>query len=273
MRISHANNRMALMQPQRLKIPLLVFLALNLALGCSGKNLRFKLKRQSTEETLLTALKSDDPDLRYKALSKLSTSQALTQDASVEVVKVIARNDASPLVRGLAVHCLGLIADDRVVDQLVSSMTDPDGRVRSEAAWALAQVPYQAFEQTKKVKQAKETLLKALAEDTTLDVRINSATALASFQDRDVLYGLILALKDQDFAVRYHAERSLVALTGKTFRTDAARWLQWLKATDNPFANAGQIPSELARPKRNVLQKTKDQVYQWYLDWQGPSKK
>lgn len=244
--------------------------------GCATSK-TFKLFRPSPQKSLLVALKGTDPDARYQALARLATSKALTEDWSVRALVIISQTDPSPLVRALAIRSLGRVGDERVTKPILASMNDPDPRVRAQAAWALAQVPYSIFDNNKIVDEASAVLLKALIRDTDLDVRIHSASALGNFKDAgdsEILLGLISALKDRDFAVRYHAEQSLTALTGKTFQANAAQWLDWFKQAENknknPFELAGATPPELVRPKRSFWKET--WVYQWYLNWQGPAK-
>ena len=238
--------------------------------GCSSRKLR--LKRQRPEQSLLIALKDDDPDKRYSALAELSKSKSLGEDFAVKALIVIAKTDPNPLVRAIATHNLGKIADQRVAELIVSVMTDTDSRVRTEAAWGLSEISLPALKQSSHETKAKQTLQSALATDSDQDVRIHCAAALSKFKEKDVLYTLISALKDKDFAVRYQAKKSLILLTGKTFHTNAQDWLNWLKLYQNPFQLAGQTPAELTQPKHNVFQRTNDRFYQWYLNWQGPAK-
>lgn len=251
---------------------LTVGIAILALLGCAGQTIEFR--RPTGQESMLVALKDDDPDARYAALVQLGKSKdTLTDDWAVKGLALLAETDSTSQVRALAVRTLGRVDDARAVPPAVKALTDPSPHVRAEAAWALQQFPRQTVRRADQAEPAKSALLKALAEDPALDVRINAAAALGRFTDRNVLMALITALKDHDFAVAYHAEQSLVRLTGKTFRGQAAKWLAWMKTTENPFEHAGEIPPELAKKKHTPWQRTRDRTYQFYLDWQGPAKR
>jgi len=218
-------------------------------------------------------LKSDNPDQRYQALCEIAKSKSYKDDWAVTTLEVIARTDPSASVRALAVHTLGRVGDARVIAPLSANLKDPDVRVRAEAAWALAQIEFSNIKVDKKVlAEAQKNLKSALTSDESVDVRINSAEALGQFKDRPVLFTLISALKDKDFAVRFQAEKSLVNLTGRTFYGNPARWLEWLEKTKDPFEHAGVIPPELIKPKLNPWQRMRERMYRFYLDWQGPAK-
>ena len=254
-------------------LTLICLLALPLGLGCSGKKYEIRFRKRSPQAVTIDALKNDNPDIRYKSLKELAKSNSYKDDWAVMSIEVIARTDPSPSVRALAVHTLGRVADKEVVKVLKEALNDPNGRVRAEAAWALAQIDFENIGMNKKERESVSQALSAsLASDESVDVRINSAMALEHFKDRKVLYALIAALKDKDFAVQFQAEKSLVLLTGKTFYGNADKWVAWFEDTKNPFENSGHIPPELVKPKRSSWQRTKGYFYRLYLDWQGPAK-
>jgi len=249
-----------------------VLIAVAAMAGCIDKKIKLSLTPPSPRESLVSALKNDDPDRRYQALSRLSKSKAIHEDWAIKGLVLIAQTDPVAQVRALAVRTFGPIADNRVVRQTVTSLADRDDRVRTEAAWVLRQIPYEVIEKAGQADTAKTALLKTLADDHSVDVRINSAIALAGFSDRKVLSALITALRDPDFAVAYHAEKSLVCLTGRTFRGSAPAWIRWLRATEAPFEHAGKTPPELVRRKQHPWETARDRIHQWYADWQGPTK-
>lgn len=252
----------------------LIIFTLPLGYGCSDKKYEISFKRRSPHEATIDALKNDNPDMRYKALKELAKSKVYKDEWAVMSLEVIARTDPNSSVRALAVHTLGRVGDKRVVKVLTEALADPNERVRAETAWALSQVDFENARADKEdIEKARQALSASLSSDESADVRINSARALQHFKDRKVLYALIAALKDKDFAVRFQAEKSLVVLTGKTFYGNAEKWVAWFEGNANPFENSGQIPPELVKPKRSGWQKTKGYFYRLYLDWQGPAKK
>ncbi|NLX05137.1 MAG: HEAT repeat domain-containing protein [Phycisphaerae bacterium] len=250
-----------------------LLLALMALWGCGGQNRKSELRLipPDPQKLLVTAVRDADPDVRYRSLAEFSATKAIGEPWAVKGVETIVATDPNPLVRALGLHTLGRVADGRVLTQAIYSMNDSDPRVRAEAAWALAQVPYAEIEKAQMVAETREAMVRGLR-DEALDVKIHSASGLGAFQDRDVVYALITALRDSNFSVRYHAEKSLIELTGKTFHSNPVAWLEWFDAASEPFANAGQTPPELVKPKQNVLEKSRDRIQQWYLNWQGPAK-
>jgi hypothetical protein len=258
----------------RAKRTVLYVLALAFLPSCVDTTYQFTLHQRTPQESALAALKSGDADFRYKTLVELAKSKAFRDDWAVKAMSVVVRTDPSPSVRALAVHNFGRIGDKRVLADLVDAMDDPETTVRIEASWSLSQFDVPACGADDKIiLGARKVLLQGLATDSSLDVRINCAKGLGTFKHRDVLMALVAALRDTDFAVRYESEFSLVRLTGTTFRGNAARWIAWLQDNKDPFKNAGQTPPELALPRKSSLQRTRDALYQFYVDWQGPAKR
>jgi hypothetical protein len=260
----------------RIKTIFQMFLSLVMigCVGCTEKKTEFRLTQRTPQEATIDALQSDDADARYKALVELSKNKkALVSDWSVKAMMIILRTDPSPSVRAQAAHNMGLIADGRVLSPLNEAISDPDPRVRLEASWSLAQCVPSAWDENPKLTSTiRGTLTDAVLKDSSTDVRINSAIVLGNFSNKNVLLTLITALKDTDFAVRYEAERSLIRLTGRTFHYNAVQWLAWLEETKNTFGDAGQTPPELAVPRQNMFEKTRDEIYRFYIEWQGPAK-
>lgn len=86
---------------------------------------------------------------------------------------------------------------------LASLLDHKDGRVRSDAANALARL---------RVKDANSKLLELLKDDTDPNVRANAARVLGATEDKSAFEGLVKALEDKDSRVRVNAIRALVTL-------------------------------------------------------------
>ena len=75
-----------------------------------------------------------------EAEARANTALALgyleVKDAAGGIRQRLTR-DPSALVREFAAHALALLGDDRAVDQLIKSLKDDAGKVRSASAWAL----------------------------------------------------------------------------------------------------------------------------------------
>ena len=243
-------------------------------LGCDpNKEYELRFVRRSPQRAAVVALKSDNPDERYRALKEIAKSKSFKDDWAVTTLEVIARTDPSSSVRALAVRTLGRVGDSRVLKSLADALNDPSARVRSEAAWAIGHIDFSKIKADMEImSKLKENLKLTLTSDESVDVRLNSAEALGQFKYEDVLYSLISALKDKEFSVRFQAERSLVKLTGMTFYGDPDKWLDWLKRVKDPFKYAGRVPPELVKPKLSPWERMRERMYRFYLDWQGPAK-
>jgi hypothetical protein len=67
------------------------------------------------------------------------------------------------------------------------------------------------------------------------DVRIAAAAALNHYRKIEVARALTARLGERDFSVAWQARNSLRRLTGKDFRYNEARWLEYLSGPDKPF--------------------------------------
>jgi hypothetical protein len=242
--------------------------------GCIERKMEFSLYQRTPQESALIAMKSNNADDRYRCLVELEKSKAYRADWAVKAMLVIAKSDPSSSVRALAVHNLGRLNDPKVWPVLAQAMDDADDRVRFEAAWGLSQNTLtRSPENAEALNAVQKALLRGLASDRNVDVRLNAARALGQLQDSTVLMALIAALKDTDFAIKYESEQSLIRLTGRTFHGNAGKWLTWMNETKDPFADAGKVPPELAKPQQNFFEKSRDSFNRFYEEWQGPAKK
>ncbi len=245
-------------------------------LGCGDAKYKIRIRHKPEPAKLvLVALKSEDPNERLHALRELKKSGSFAEPWAVSAVGLIAQTDPSSTIRAYATYLLGKVATDECVNILAEVLDDPSAKVRRASALALSEIDFESGNISSTTKRkSKSSLISVLTADEDVDVRIYSARALRSFKDKEVLYALISALKDSDFAVKYEAEQSLIALTGRTFHYNAESWLAWLQNPENkdPFEDAGKVPPELQSPRRSIWQRVKDKIYQWYLNWQGPAK-
>lgn len=243
------------------------------AAGCTETKKEFRLSKAPPQQELVTALKSSDADVRYQALVELGKSRAIKDDWAIKGMTLIVETDPIPQMRVLALRTMGRVADRRVVPSALKGLKDADERVRVEAAWLLTQISFPEIDGSGQATAVRDALLLVLSDDTAIDARINAALALSCFLEKKVAIALIAALRDSNFSVRYHAEQALVTMTGRTFHGKAPEWVKFINDTPNPFEHAGETPAELAKPKQNMLQKTRDRIHEFYVDWQGPSKR
>jgi hypothetical protein len=182
-----------------------------------------------SKSTLLAEVRSDDPDIRARALNDLierlesgaadeETIQAfllagLETDHGLRMVAhglvdvmpwqamshlIPALSDFRPGIRAQAATGLGNIGPDAVcaLDQLLDLLRDADGAVRSNAAVAISRIDSQG---------ASFPRLLAMLEDSEFAVRHQGAKTLDRFGERvrPLVGELLPLLKDDDQTVRY----------------------------------------------------------------------
>ncbi|OGS23287.1 MAG: hypothetical protein A2252_09390 [Elusimicrobia bacterium RIFOXYA2_FULL_39_19] len=188
-----------------------------------------KLLERLKEEVV----KNENPQIRQQVAMLFGEAKEKT---SVEVlIKALKDND---FIRFAAVKSLGQIGDKTAVSNLISTLSDPLGEVKIQAARSLADlkisnaVPYMfnqldekdpavRVEMEKVLEKfvSKETILyftEALLKDQRISVRKFSAKALGILGDKSAAPVLFEALKDKDATTREEVMRSISMLSDKT---------------------------------------------------------
>jgi hypothetical protein len=80
--------------------------------------------------------------------------------------------------------------------------------------------------------------VRTVRSDRSRDARIAAAQLLGEFEEVEALEALMSALDDADFGVVYHAEASLVRLTGQDLPRRKGAWRDWLASVEDPFAGS-----------------------------------
>lgn len=162
----------------------------------------------------------NSPDLRRKAIVKLSNKEFGRQDPYLKQYEQMARSDTDQSVRAMAIRALNRGRDKRAVPLFLGALEDKNDHIRLEAAKALANVPDAS---------AVGPLIRHLDNpDENLDVRIACADALRQYQTTEVAQALVRGLRDRNFGVSWQARRSLQLMTGHDYRYDAVAWLNYL---------------------------------------------
>lgn len=237
---------------------MLCFGALVSANGCAKRRVH-KSAWMTTERDaaryLERALQHDSADERRDALVRLSRTRYANHDVSVDTCSTIARTDASPSVRTVAIR---LIAESRrsgVAQSLLEILGDggasgSDDRVHVEVLHALYFLQRNEAIPDDRQEAVATTAAGLLRQSASRDVRISAARLLGRCPGPNTLKPLVSALDDSDFGVVYHVEHSLIHLTGVAHDHDAQRWRQWLDETETPFATLGQLDHTLKPPGR-----------------------
>lgn len=225
--------------------------ALFTSASCSDQQKR-QWRFRSAEENYRVALEAEHPDVRRDGVTRIAESYYVDSTRAFEVLDAVARRDANAQNRCIAIRAFSRYRDDRPVGTLLAILqarTDSedtlpaDNEVRWEVARSLLALQRKSILNAEQQALACDLYLRMLEAKPTREVRLVCLEALGCFKDQKVFPPLIAGLRgEKDFAVAYQAERSLIALTGVTHAYDPDAWEQWLAATTDPFAKAGQTP-------------------------------
>ena len=155
-------------------------------------------------DSIIVALKDEDPDVRYRAAQALGQIKNTTAlDSLIEAL----RNDENWGVRQQAAWALGEIGGARAVDPLsYSSVKDADYHVREQAVAVLQENGAGGH---KIDTRSADSIIVAL-KDADPDVRYRAAQALGQIKNTTALDSLIEALRnDENWGVRQQAAWAL----------------------------------------------------------------
>jgi len=166
-------------------------------------------------------------DARRRGINDLLRWDFAQRNPYVRRYRQIARNDADPYVRSIAIRALNRSRDPESRPLFVEALSDASELVRLEAAKALVNLPDPA---------AAEPLIRLVTKaEEDRDVRIAAAEALGYYKRIEVARALTPRLGEHDFSVAWQARRSLHRLTGKDFFYNEAAWLEFISGPDKPF--------------------------------------
>ncbi len=237
-----------------LTIVVLTFIMVQVG-GCAKGRRKSRIWTQAqAERVLMEALQSESPDERRRSVERVADSRYGDSDVSVQTMSLIVRTDTSQVVRRVAARGLGQSRHASAFEPLLQvldasnhaqDIRKPDAALRRACLEAVdllmqAGVPHDGES------QLVQLVAQAMLTDGDRSVRIAAAQLLRRFQNPDALDALIEVLQVPEFAVGYEAEQSLIALTGHTHNRRYDAWRTWREEADDPFADAGRTPPELA---------------------------
>lgn len=157
----------------------------------------------------------EDPDRRREGIVALSSNKWGLVEPHLKGYAAILRTDDHHVVRSAAVRALGKAGDEKYLDDIIRTMSDPSDAVRVDAAIALGN--FQA-------ESAESTLQKHAAGDASPQVRSACVKVLKKYRTKSTFAVLIGCLDDASMAVRYNAHQSLVDLAGVDMGMDGQAW-------------------------------------------------
>lgn len=210
----------------------MLILSAGMFCGCSGGSDGENFTLQESVESLFTgkdpnqlvnqAFYSPDPDMQRQAIDELVKDPAglaepyLKGYASLLKYQLKLKNDGRhQTLISSTVRALGKAGDTTYAPDVLAASKDENPVVRADVAVALGNL---------KTDPAFGVLRKMAVSDHDTQVRMNACNSLANFYRPESVHTLTEAMRDEDFAVRFQANQSLVKLTGKDMGPNAADW-------------------------------------------------
>lgn len=224
---------------------------------------------------MVVAVASEDPDVRRDAVAEVAKSDAYNQDWAIKGFLAIALLESDTQARCVAIRALAKTHDPRATEAALKiihfrdyppeEVWPPDELCRWDATVALADLSAADAVPEMQRERTFETLIERLAVDPNRHVRIAAARALGEYARPQAVEALIGGLRDDDFAVVYQCEDSLVRLTGHTHSADVTAWQAWYADhRDDLFAMRGHIPESRRLPYDNRFEKAGYEMKQFF---------
>ncbi|MHC4561646.1 MAG: HEAT repeat domain-containing protein [Planctomycetota bacterium] len=230
----------------RLVVIILLAAGIVSAVGCNtsqGAKKKFRFFPPSKDELLTDAVNPDDPDTRREAITELSQSSAVNEQAVQDLFDLILRSDSNSFVRAAAATALGRAQNPQFVPTLANAMADPAMVVRWDAARSLDRVIGEA---------AIRPLMTAASDDPSLDVRVASVRSLRNYHEPAVVRRLVVLMDDPELPIRREAHNALKDVFGVDLGPGAEDWSQ---------IDRGEIP-----PGPTMDDKRRE-VLPWWKRW------
>lgn len=171
-----------------------------------------------------------DADKRARGMNMLANAPFGGAEAYVNLYRERLKDDYAP-VRAIACRALALHGGADDVPRILPMTRSDEVLVRLEATRAL-----QRLHNPVAVAPLIDRL--NLDKEPEPEIRAEAASALGQYADPSGMQALIAALADPSLLVDRNAHEALRTLTGNdTLQADRKEWVNWVKATDKPFAN------------------------------------
>jgi hypothetical protein len=251
--------------------------------GCgqqADKAFKELVYRPTPQRAVLYALQEENPDARRRYLRGLINRKELKQDWAIKALDVIARTDADPQVRCIAIQGLGQSGRPEAVDTALAILnpkttTRPvrtgEEDVRLDCLNLLLAYLQSGRFPADRMEAARQVMLKEAADDQNSQARMAALRGLRYFPQQEVLRLLVNTLRESTFGLQFEAEMSLRCLTGRVGDFEASSWEKWLAATQDPFAGRNDY-AELQRSQDTFWRRSGELVNEMWTAWQGPSK-
>lgn len=190
------------------------------------------LQRPPPDQAVRWALDPHNADNRYRGVSLLAESTFAGEDVYLELFSDLA-SDPDSAVRAAAIRGLANHGRPEHAAIVARALTDESDLVRLEAARAAQRIHNPIIVPALFGRLDPQT-------EREHDVRGAVAHALGQYAEPRVLDQLVAALRDPSLTVNRHAAEALTVLTGADFGLDPIAWLEFVRETDQPFAEASR---------------------------------
>jgi HEAT repeat protein len=182
-------------------------------------------------ETVCNGKISSERQAALATLAKEAASKPQPEQAQiVAALTDLAPREANAHLRSLVYHTLGKYPGSEAT--LKSGLRDSSTTVRLACVRGLTEQGAGKDlgwgKQTEDKPEVAATLCQVLADDSSLDVRLEAARALGQFSTPETKAALRAALDDSDPALQRRAVESLAQCTGQNFGNDVPAWRTYL---------------------------------------------
>jgi len=203
------------------------------ALGC-GASTYFTRFRDTTptvdspQAALAAIRESRDPGLRRAAFEYLGDPRHLggeagDRDEVTSILGLALQSETEPQTRILVLESMTRLGSPKRVEAMSPAVTDKEPAVRAAACRHLGRTGSP---------EAAAKLEPVLVSDSSLDVRLAAADALANIPTQQAALSLLAGLEDSDVAIRYRCRQSLKQITGKDYSGSVGEWRQEIQTVN-----------------------------------------
>jgi hypothetical protein len=242
---------LGLMLGERFSIRSLLRLALALSTvglsGCLGPE-AFKFRRTTASGFMKTIEESKDPNARYLAYDKLSSSRSFDNDAQMtraaQLLAIKLKSGHEPdATRAVICRTLGTLGKSIAREPILTATNDEDALVRAEACRSLGRVgrPEDAT-----------VLAKHAMIDTSIECKVAAIESLGDLKAPDPRINkmLVEGMEDPEPVIRVVSLKALRSITGKDLGVEQKPWKDYIAATTSriaePPTSGASIPAAAA---------------------------
>jgi len=203
------------------------------AIGCEATSF-FTRNRSATptvdspQAALAAIRESRDPGLRRAAFEYLGDPRHLggeagDRDEVTTILGLALQSESQPQARIVILDSIARLASPKRLEAMAPAVNDKEPAVRVAACRHLGRTG---------APEAAAKLDPLLVADSSLDVRLAAADALAHIPTQQAAISLLTGLEDSDVAIRFRCRQSLKQITGKDHSANVGEWRQEIQTAN-----------------------------------------